>query len=80
MENMSQALLMAGGILIAVLVISVGIYLFSSASSIGENYDVSATEMEIEKFNVNYLKYEKEHKYLEGNTIKDESELVLTRI
>lgn len=57
MENASQALIIAGGILIAIIVLSVGIYLFVNYSKVSESYGQSQTNKEINKFNTNFTKY-----------------------
>ena len=57
MENATQALFMAAGVLIAVLIISLSIFLFSSASKVSENYDMKMSESEILKFNSQFTKY-----------------------
>ena len=58
MENASKALLMAGGILVAMLILSIGIYLFASYRDIGITYEQSLSAVEIEKFNSNFTKFE----------------------
>ncbi len=77
MENASKALLIAGGVLIAILVISVGAYLFLSASGVSENFDKSMSDSEIEKFNQKFEKFEKisyyenDELFTNYNTISD---------
>lgn len=58
MENASKALLISGGILIAMLVISIGVYLFSNYRTIGMSYEENINATEINKFNVNFTKFE----------------------
>ena len=58
MENASKALLISGGVLIAILVISIGVYLFTSYSDIGSSYEQNMSTAEIQKFNVNFTKFE----------------------
>lgn len=67
MENASQALFIAAGVLIAIMVISIGVYLFSSASTIAENYDTSMSATEIDKFNTKFTKYNKKANYIKEN-------------
>lgn len=57
MENASKALLMAGGVLVAILVVSLGIY-FSRivAESIGEIYE-RMEQRKIAEFNQQFLEY-----------------------
>ena len=58
MENASKALLIAGGILIAMLIISIGVYLYINYSSVGEAYQTRMSSTEIQKFNENFTRYE----------------------
>lgn len=64
MENATQALFMAAGVLIALAVISLGIMFFSSASSIGESYEIQMSAVEIQKFNNKFEKYSKQPQYV----------------
>ena len=57
MENASKALIMAGGILIAILVLSIGVYLFVSYRDIGVSYEENFSMIETQKFNVNFTKF-----------------------
>lgn len=59
MENATQALFMAAGVLIAVMIISLGVYLFSSTSSIGESYERRMSETEMLKFNNKFEPFNK---------------------
>ena len=58
MENASKALLIAGGVLIAILILSIGVYLFATYGQIGETYEQNLTSGEIKKFNSNFIKFE----------------------
>lgn len=58
MENASKALLISGGVLIAMLVISIGIYLFANYRGVSSSYEQIMSTTEIEKFNVNFTKFE----------------------
>ncbi len=58
MENASQALFIAAGVLLAVLIITFGIFLFSSASSVSENYDRIMSQTEMQKFNAQFTKFQ----------------------
>ena len=57
MENASKALYMAGTTLIAILIITIMVYLFSSASNVGETYQSKEETLAINAFNAkfNYL-------------------------
>lgn len=57
MENASQALFMAAGVLVAVMVISIGIFLVTSASSVSENFDQTMSQTEVLKFNAQFDKF-----------------------
>lgn len=57
MENASQALIIAGGILIAIMVLSVGVYLFVNYSKVSESYGQVQENKEINKFNTNFTKF-----------------------
>lgn len=57
MENASQALIIGGTILLAILVLSVGVYLISSYSKAGESYEQTLSITEITKFNANFTKF-----------------------
>ncbi len=61
MENASKALIIAGAILLAILLISLGIFIFSQAQDIVTNSGM--TQAEVSAFNSKFTKYE-------GNTIK----------
>ena len=54
MENASNALIMAGGILIAILVLSLAVYLFVNYAKIGESYEQTRQTDEIVKFNTKF--------------------------
>ncbi len=56
MENASKALIIAGAILLAILLISLGIFIFSQAQDTVNNSGMTQTE--ITSFNSKFLKYE----------------------
>lgn len=58
MENASNALLIAGAILIAMLILATGIYLFATSSGLGDTYERTMETTEIQKFNANFTKFE----------------------
>jgi len=58
MENASKALLLGAGILIGLIVISIGVYLFASYRGSVTPYEQHMQETEIKKFNVNFTKFE----------------------
>lgn len=57
MENASQALIIAGTILLAMMVLGVGVYLVSNYSQVGESYEQTRITAEITKFNTNFTKF-----------------------
>lgn len=57
MENASQALIIAGAILIAIMVLSLGVYLVAKYIEVGESYGRIQVANEIEKFNANFTKF-----------------------
>lgn len=60
MENASKALIMAGGVLVAIMLISFMVLFFRSAGSINAEYDIQVAEREVEKFNSQFEAYAKE--------------------
>lgn len=68
MENASKALMIAGSILIAILLISIGIYLYNNSGSMAiSNASSSSQEMQIIRFNKQYTMYEGKQK---GSSVK----------
>lgn len=65
MENASKALLIAGAILLAILLISLGIMIFTQAQDTVNNSGMS--QAEIQAFNNKFLKYEGE---MRGATVR----------
>ena len=57
MENASNALLMAGSVLIGVIVISLFVYLFSSMGSMTKEFQEDIDYTSIQKFNEQFEKY-----------------------
>lgn len=56
MENASKALIIAGAILLAILIISLGILIFNQAKGVMDNNAMS--KVETMQFNENFLQYE----------------------
>ena len=71
MENASKAFLIAGGVLIAILILSLGVYLVSTYGKLGTTYEGVTQENEIKKFNSNFTS-------LEGRTDITAQEIVTT--
>ena len=57
MENASKALIMAGGILIGVLMLTLMVTSFMNSRELFSTYDEKRKLEEIQKFNVNFTKY-----------------------
>ncbi len=66
MENASKALIIAGAILLAILLITLGIYIFQQAQSTVNNSGMS--QAEIQTFNSQFTKYEGEK--VKGSSVK----------
>lgn len=57
MENASQALIIAGAILLAILIIAIGMYIYNSAQATINDSISSMSTQEIEAFNNNFESY-----------------------
>lgn len=57
MGNASKALLMAGGILLGILILTLMITLFTNSKSISNSYEETKKAELIQQFNVNFTKY-----------------------
>lgn len=57
MENATKALLMAGGILIAILTISIIVSLFNQGGNVSRSYSKASDMEAVTKFNANFTKY-----------------------
>lgn len=57
MENASKALLMAAGVLIGILILTLMVTLFLSAREVSSRHDQVKKTEEIEQFNANFTKY-----------------------
>ena len=57
MENATKALLIAGGVLIAIIMVSIAVHLHSMYSSQAEEYNETITAVELEKFNSKFFVY-----------------------
>ena len=66
MENASKALIIAGAILLAILLITLGIYIFQQAQSTVNNSGMS--QAEVQSFNSQFTKYEGES--VKGSVVK----------
>lgn len=71
MENASKALIIAGSVILAVLLIVLGFYFFNQASGIGKGINMS--EYEIQAFNSKFTNYEGE---INGKQAKDLCDLI----
>lgn len=59
MENASKALIIAGAILLSILIISLGIFIFNQASEITKSSNLS--EIEVLQFNEKFTSFEGSH-------------------
>lgn len=57
MENASKALIMAASILLGVMIIAIGVYLFSSYAQYSSNTYKKIEQAQIDQFNSQFLKY-----------------------
>lgn len=74
MENASKALIIAGAILLAILIISLGILIFNQASGIANNS--AMTEVERQNFNAKFTQYEGDA--VRGTTVRALLQAVLS--
>lgn len=59
MENASKALIMAGAVLLAMMILGIGVYLFMSAGSLSASYEERLAQDKINGFNSKFLIYQK---------------------
>lgn len=59
MENALKAFYMAAGLLIAIMVLGLFIYLFRTGARVGENYDLKKSQEQIDQFNSKFEVYAK---------------------
>lgn len=57
MENATKALLIAAGVLIGLMILSVGITLYTSLENFVDNYQKEADEIALHKFNEQFTRY-----------------------
>jgi len=57
MENASKALIMAGGVLIGILILSLMTTLFINARTVSKQHEEIKNSEAIQQFNVNFIKY-----------------------
>lgn len=60
MENASKALLIAGAILLAILIIAIGMFIYNSAQATVNDSLTSMTTQEVDAFNNQFVSYEQE--------------------
>ena len=63
MENASKALIMAGGILLAMMILALIIYVTSSMTSMQEAQEIKLAAQQLQEFNNSYLIYNKTRMY-----------------
>lgn len=69
MENATKALLIAGSVLIAIVLIAVGLKILNSTSGVTKQVDDLSTTMEKSMFNSQYTKYEGQRKGTEVKSL-----------
>ena len=74
MENASKALIIAGAILLAILIISLGILIYNQASSVVQ--DNAMSTVEIQQFNQQFTQYEGSS--VRGSTVRALYQAVLS--
>ena len=57
MENATNALIMAGSVLIALIIVSLFVYMFSSMGSIAKDFQEEIDSKSVQKFNEQFEKY-----------------------
>ena len=72
MENASKALIIAGAILLAILIITLGIVIYQQASGVINNS--SMTQVEITQFNTQFTQYQGKQR---GSVVKSLYQIVL---
>lgn len=72
MENASKALIMAASVLLGIMIISVGVALFTSFSDFSKSTLAKIEDAKIAEWNNNYLKYYGEITVIEDGTAKTE--------
>ncbi len=63
MENASKALLIAGGILLAMMVLALLVYMLNAMGDMQESQNTRLLTKQIEEFNKSYLAYDKTRMY-----------------
>ena len=75
MENASKALIMAAGVLLGVMIITIGVYIFSVFGKYSENAYKKMDDAQMDQFNSQFLKYygNINRAYINEKTGKEES-------
>lgn len=58
MENASNALMMAGGVLIGVIIVSIMVYAFSMGGEFASSYEASKEQIAIARFNEQFTRFD----------------------
>ncbi len=66
MENASKALIMAASVLVGIMVLSIGVYLFSIFGGFSSQIEKELSKKEIDEFNAKFTKYQS-YKDEDGN-------------
>lgn len=54
MENAAKALIIAGGVFLAIMVLTIGVYLISNLSVVSDSYVTDLDSVELQKFNSDF--------------------------
>lgn len=76
MENASKALIMAASVLVGLMIISIGVALFSSFSEFSKSTIEKVEETKISEWNQNYLKYYGKTTVIEDGKVETQDILV----
>jgi len=70
MDNASKALIMAGAILISVAIVGIGIYIFTSASTMTNGAIDQMSSIEVQTFNSRFFSYATDNTTISGTQAK----------
>ena len=75
MENASKALIIAGSVLIAILIISLGLFIFKSTEGTTDQTKKLGETLEVQQFNSQFLKYCGD--YVKGSQVRTLCEVII---
>ena len=71
MENASKALLMAAGVLLGILLLSVMIYVFRQGARVQQTYDQKQITNQLELYNSKFEKYDRDNNILTAELLEN---------